>query len=150
MPCTELRTVLDATEDKTECFDNSTVAKEGGKKFSFNNTSNKSICRVKVDNCLITGQQRRCDYLFKVVELSKYYLVELKGVNIDEGVEQIISTFEFVNKKIKASSEAYSGIIVSSSVPNAAQQKFRRLQEKHYREKKLMIRKTHFQHIERI
>lgn len=150
MPCTELRRDLQVPKDKIDCFDNSTVAKEGGKRFAFQNTDNKSVCRVRIDNCLITGSEKRCDFLFKVVELGKYYLVELKGVKIDEGVEQIINTFDIVNKRINTSPHNFSGIIVSSGVPKAAHQKFRKLQEKHYREKKLMIRKTHFQHIEKI
>ena len=149
MSCIELKLILEA-KDKDDCFDNSSVAKEGGKRFAFNNISNKIICRVKVDNCLITDQQRKCDFLFKIFETGKYYLVELKGINIQQGVQQIINTFNIVNEKIKAIPQDYSGIIVSSSVPLAAQQKFRKLQEKCYREKKLLIRKTHFQHIERI
>ncbi len=150
MPCTELRSVLQISDDKINCFNNSTVANEVGKRFAFNNTSNKSICRVRIDDCLITGPRKKCDFLFKVVELGKYYLVELKVVKINEGVEQIISTFDIINEKIGAPPEAYSGIIVSSSVPRAADLKFRKLLEKYYREKKLMIKKTQFRHIEKI
>ena len=149
MSCIELLIVLEA-ESKDNCFDNSPVAKEGGKRFAFYNSSNKTICRVRVDNCLITDQQKKCDFLFKIFEPGKYYLVELKGVNISEGVQQIINTFDIVNRKINTVPENYLGIIVSSSVPSAAQQKFRKLQEKCYRDKKLLIKKTHFQHIERI
>lgn len=150
MSCIEFKEILKAEEKDDKCFDNSPVAKEGGKRFAFNNTTNKTICRVKIDNCLITDQQKKCDFLFKVIESGKYYLIELKGVNIDEGVEQIVSTFDTVNRKIKAIPQDYAGIIVSSSVPSSAQQKFRKLQEKCYREKKLLIRKTHFQHTEKI
>lgn len=149
MPCVGLKTILEA-ENKNDCFDNSPVAKEHGKKFSFKNTTNKTICRVKVDNCLITGVEKRCDFFFKIETPAKYYLVELKGVNIDDGIKQIISTYETVNSKIKTMPQNYTGFIVSSSIPNATQQRFRRLQDKCLREKKLKIRKTHVQHVEPI
>ena len=93
MPCSGLKKTLQA-ENKNECFDNSHVAKEHGKRFSFNNKTNKSICRVKVDNCLITGSEKKCDFFFKIEKPIKYYLVELKGVKVDDGIEQIISTYE--------------------------------------------------------
>ena len=149
MSCLDLRNKLQA-EDRKDCFDASPVAKEGGKRFAFANAGKKTICRVKVDNCLIKDTQKKCDFLFKVLELEKYYLVELKGVNIDDGVKQIISTYKAVNEKIKAAPQSYSGIIVSSSIPSSAHQRFRKLQEKCYRDTKLMIKKTHIEHIERI
>jgi hypothetical protein len=149
MPCVELKKTLQA-ENKNDCFDNSHVAKEHGKRFSFNNTTNKSICRVRIDNCFITGLEKRCDFFFKIETPVKYYLVELKGVKVDEGIKQIISTYENVNSKIKALPQDYTGVIVSSSVPKATDQRFRKLQDKCLREKKLKIRKTHLQHIEPI
>jgi len=42
------------------------------------------------------------------------------------------------------------GVIVSSSVPSATEQRFRKLQERCFREKRLKIIKTHIQHTEKI
>jgi hypothetical protein len=149
MCCAELKMLLEAN-DKDDCFDHSHAAHEGGKRFVFTNTGDKIICRVRVDDCLITGHEKRCDFLFKICELEKYYLVEFKGVKVEDGVGQIINTYTIVNKKIKTLPQNYSGIIVSSSVPAATQQRFRQLQEKCYREKGFRIRKTHWQHEEPI
>lgn len=140
----ELIEALKASK-KSECFDNSTVAKEKGKEFRLENKSKKTICRVKVDGCLINDQRtKRCDYLFKICETKQHFLVELKGTDVDEAVKQIISTFDLINKKLKLSPERFEGVIVASSVPKA-EQKFRTLKEKWRREKGLKIEKHSYQ-----
>lgn len=89
-----------------------------------------------VFNCLITGAEKKCDSFFKIETPAQYYFAEPKGVNVDVGIKQIISNYETVNSKIKAMPQNYTGFIVSSSIPNATQQRFRRLQDKCLREKK--------------
>ncbi len=129
-------------EEKSGCFDNSTVAKEKGKEFRIINKAQKTICRIHVDGCLIRNNQgKRCDYFFKICETEKSFLVELKGTDISEAVRQIISTFDFLNNKLKLSPDNFEGIVVSSSVPHAAEQKFRSLKEKCFKQKKLKIQK---------
>src|SRR5690348_2840492 len=146
MCCEELQNQLEAN-NADECFSNSSSAKERGKKFIFDNRSGKTVCRVKVDNCLIASTNfKKCDFLFKVCELDKYYLVELKGGGIDDAIKQIVSTYDIVNAKIKAVSGNYIGIIVSSSVPSGTEQKFRKLQEKYLKSKGFLISKTHIKH----
>jgi hypothetical protein len=150
MSCIELQKLLEEP-DKDDCFSRSSSAKENGKKFIFENKSNKTICRVRVDDCLITSKEvKKCDFLFKVNENNKYYLIELKGIAVIDAVAQIINTFEIVNIKVRTMPENYKGISVSSSVPSATEQKFRMLQDKCYREKHLRITKTHIQHTERV
>ncbi len=148
MACDNLRSILNSD---AACFSTAGSATENGKKFFFNNPANKKICRVHVDNCLIKDQSiKKCDYLFEIQEDSRYYLVELKGKSIDIAIEQITSTFEFVNKKIKAPAASYTGIIVSSAVPKAANQKFKNLQDKLFRDKKLLVKRKQNQYEERI
>lgn len=137
----ELIHALDAKK-KAACFDDSTVAKEKGKEFRLHNKSKKTVCRVRIDDCLIKDKRsKRCDYLFKICETEHYFLVELKGGEVDEAIKQIISTFDFINKKLKLAPEHFEGVVVSSSIPRAAEQKFRALKEKCFREKKLRIQK---------
>lgn len=64
-------------------------------------------------------------------------------------VEQIISTYDIIESKIRTSPLNYLGIIVSSAVPKAANQKFKNLQDKIYRDKKVMIKKkqVHYEEI---
>jgi hypothetical protein len=148
MSCVDLQKVLNIP-GKDDCFSKSSSAKEKGKKFIFQNLLNKSICRVKIDDCLITNPElKKCDFLFKVLENNKYYLVELKGVAVIDAVAQILSTYHIINIKIQTKPENYKGIVVSSSVPSATEQRFRRLQDKCYRENRLAITKTHVLHSE--
>jgi hypothetical protein len=150
MSCEKLKQVLEVKPDNN-CFAVATSAKEGAKKFSFLNRSNKNICRVHVDDCLITDKSiKKCDYLFKVNEDQLYYLVELKGTDVDNAIQQIISTYDIVNEKIKSDAQNFKGVIVSSSVPSATEQRFRKLQERCFKEKRLKIIKTHIQHTEKI
>src|ERR1700720_476836 len=125
MSCTALQQQLDSSNtEKEACFSTSSAAQEHGKKFRFENKGLKAICRVKVDGCLITSQMtKKCDYLFAVQEDNAYYLVELKGINIDDAVAQIIQTFDIVNAKVKSTPLNYTGVIVSSSVPASAEQR---------------------------
>jgi hypothetical protein len=150
MCCQQLQVTLEAT-GKKDCFSAGTVAHEHGKKFTLRNPAHKTVCRVKVDDCLIDAPDtRKCDYLFKVCEMEKYFLVELKGQDVSTAVTQIVRTYDIVNRKIKVTADRYKGVIVSSAVPSATQQHFRKLQDKYYREKQLLITKTHFHHVEAI
>lgn len=144
----ELRVTL---EGDAACFSNASSAIENGKKFILNNTSGKTICRVRVDNCLIKDQTiKKCDFLFNVEEEDKFFLVELKGVDLGTAIKQIESTFDIVNQKIKVTASNYTGIIVSSAVPRASTLKFQNLQDKLYRNKKLLIKRKSFVYEERV
>lgn len=148
MGCEHLIEIL---QGDAKCYSQATSAAENGKKFAFDNPARKTVCRVRVDNCLITDKGiKKCDFLFKINDDKKYYLVELKGQAIDTAVAQIESTYDFVNRKIKAAPQDYTGIIVSSAVPKAANQKFKNLQDRLYRNKKLLVKRRQFQFEERI
>jgi hypothetical protein len=86
MTCDNLKTLLSGDDN---CFSNASSAIENGKKFILRNPNNKTVCRVRVDDCLVTDKTiKKCDYLFQV-NGSKFYLVELKGKSIDDAVAQI-------------------------------------------------------------
>jgi hypothetical protein len=151
MSCTNLQKKLDPDKNKTDCFSTATSAKEKGKQFILKNKSKSSVCKVKVDGCLITDMEtKKCDYLFEVEGGKAYFLVELKGTDVETAVEQIVTTFDILNAKIKANARIFIGVIVSSAVPNATELKFRGLQERMARDKHLRIKKTHIVHIEPI
>ena len=144
--CKELVQALQA-EGKESCFEKRTVAEENDKKFKLLNRSKKSICRVKVDDCLIKDQNtKKCDFLFKVCEDEQYLLVELKGSDVQKAIAQIIATFEHINAKLNLPPANFKGYVVSSSVPRGAEQRFNRLKEKCLKDKKLKIHKTTDQH----
>ena len=96
---------------------------EKGKTFRLNNPNRRTILQVKVDGCLITGEHKRCDWLFVVPLASEPHkppkhrvcYVELKGKNIEKAYSQITSTIEHTKQQYdKFNKEAY---IISSRVP---------------------------------
>lgn len=140
--------IFDTLGGSPECYSNASSAIEKGKRFVLNNKSRKTVCRIRVDNCLIIDKQiKKCDFFFAIEETKKYYLVELKGQSIDDAVEQIKSTFSIINKKIGEDANNYVGIVVSSAVPKAADQKFKTLQQKMFKEHGFMIKRKqiHYQ-----
>jgi hypothetical protein len=70
--------------------------KENGMAFRILNSTRVDIEVCKVDDCLISGAQKICDYLFEV-ENRVLWLVELKGVNHLHALRQIISAAECLN-----------------------------------------------------
>jgi hypothetical protein len=138
-----LKTTLGAP-GKERCFEHATAAKENGKEISIRKPARLTVCRVKIDDCLITSQDsNKCDYFFRVCETEVNILVELKGLKILRAVDQIVQTFLVLNKHLKQEPKAFKGYIISSSVPSAAEQNFRKAQEKVLKEHGLLIRKQH-------
>jgi len=147
MCCEDLIQALEA-ETKRECFSNSTVAFENGKRFAIDNRSAKIVCKVVIDDCFITSNTtRKCDYLFIICETQEKLLVELKGNDVIHAISQIIDTLTTLERQLRHGVRTYKGFIVSSSVPRSAEQKFRKAQEKSLRDHGLFIRKGHNQMI---
>jgi hypothetical protein len=104
----------------SECNNNKIVkVKENGKEFIVNNNSQKLITKIKIDNCLII-EGKRCDWLLEIdspCSLALY--IELKGKNIEQAYDQLLSTLNhsYLQKRHKESKkECY---IVASRVPKA-------------------------------
>jgi len=137
MSCDSLKFALDPNNQHSNCFSNSTAANENGKRFSIIKPAAVSVCKVKVDGCLINDQQRRkCDYFFEVGTTPKqHFLVELKGMDLETAITQLEATYEQLSTKIGPNPEHYSAIIVSSAVPAKANANFRAAQVR-LREKK--------------
>ena len=136
---------------KDECFSNSTVAQEKGKEFRIIKNQNQRVCKVQVDGCLINDNNiNKCDFMFYICDTEKLLLIELKGTDIEHAVSQLIQTKGFFKQKLNNSDSNYDGIIVSSSVPRSAERRFRNIQEKTYKQHKLMIKKGHRKYVEKI
>lgn len=150
MCCTQLKDSLDI-QDKDECFSDSTVAKEKGKEFRIIKNANQQLCKVRIDGCLITDITiKKCDFMFYVCETQKLLLVELKGKNIEHAISQITHTKGYLKQKLCNPDSNYEGIIVSSSVPRSAERRFRNIQEKTYKQHKIIVRKKHLKYVEKI
>jgi len=141
MCCNELKDLLAASGH--ECFDHSNVAKENGKEFRIKTL--KKLCRVKNDGCLNKSQaEKKCDFIFKICDTNEIILVELKGEDVELAVTQIRATYNKIYSSLKSVNPSYKGFIISSSVPAAAEQKFRQLKEKCRKDLKFNIDKKHF------
>lgn len=148
MPCGDLLQILGGDQI---CYSNSSTAVENGKKFVLNNRNKKTICKIRVDDCLIKSKQiKKCDFLFSIKEDRKYFLVELKGQSLKDATEQIKNTFNEVNLKLKESPAQFTGIIVSSAVPKTADQKFKSIQERIFKEHKLIIKRKQVHYEENV
>ena len=140
MCCKELISLLEA-EDKNECFSNSTVAKEHNKEFRIKRSKKQSVCKVQIDDCLMTSEAtKKCDYFFRICETGENLLVELKGTDVTRAVNQIVETFKMLNSKLKQPPQDYCGYIVSRAVPKAELQ-FRKAKEKAFKDHGVLIKK---------
>jgi len=141
MCCEELMHLLNAP-DRPDCFSQSNVAKEHGKEFRV--TTKQGLCRIKNDGCLNkSNEEQKCDFIFKACATHHILLVELKGGDIHTAMQQIIATYRKISPVLKGG-HSFQGHIVSSTVPRAAELRFRQLKEKCLREHKLNISKQHF------
>lgn len=91
-------------------------ATEHKRKFTLHNPCEKTVAKVKVDGCLLlTG--KRCDYLFEIDQpISKVIYLELKGRNIEDAYEQLVSTVEQF-RGVHASVSKKTCCVVAATVP---------------------------------
>ncbi len=81
------------------CDNRKVIVVQQKRKYTLNNTSEKYVCTVKVDGCLIT-EGARCDYLIINCDESVAYYVELKGKDFLYAIEQITRSIELLSDKI--------------------------------------------------
>lgn len=153
MCCNTLKFILSNVND--EHISHSTVAEENGKKITYTKLKSNEICKLRLDNCHFPSQKhKKCDFLFYICKTNEIHLVELKGTDVEHGCNQIAEAYSLITKdlnsksteikeKFKIESMSFKGYIVSSAVPKATEIKFRKLQEKIMKEKKLLIKKSH-------
>ncbi len=138
-----------ADDALSNCFSCSNVAEENGKKLTILKASPEEvICKAKIDGCIIKSDKlKKCDFLFHRPghEPYQYMLVELKGSDISQAVEQIKSTFLALKPKTDTAPQQWCGRIVSSAVPKNAELKFRKLQAELLKTHKLKVEKHHNQ-----
>jgi hypothetical protein len=92
---------------------------EKGKVFRISNPTQKPVFQVRVDNCLITGNRERCDFLFEVNgagnACTDVVFVELKGRDIKKALSQLESTIKITNGRYRNITPLC--YVVASSVP---------------------------------
>jgi hypothetical protein len=96
------------------CGDQS--AQECGRKYSIINKSKKEIVKYKIDGGLINNNDEiRCDYGF-YTEDKFLFLVELKGRDYSQAIDQIINTISLLIEKPKIKVSKINARIVASKL----------------------------------
>lgn len=100
--------------------DDKIITVEENKKILYIKNDNRikiKVCRV--DDCIISNDNKKCDFLIVIEEDNPYrfILLELKGTNYAHAIKQIIETAEVLNFSNFKSSISRESIIVGSSSP---------------------------------
>ncbi len=74
------------------------VLSEEKSKITFVNNKRKKVRKVKIDDCVIKGNEKRCDFLIIRKPKEEIY-VELKGNNVDYAIEQIKNTIKIISRR---------------------------------------------------
>lgn len=77
------------------------VAKENKTTYKLINLSKKEVCKIRVDDCLIKDNQKKCDYLILSCTDQVAILVELKGGNIEDAFPQLDGAINFLLPYLK-------------------------------------------------
>ncbi|MDB9315892.1 hypothetical protein PN462_22460 [Spirulina sp. CS-785/01] len=84
------------------------VVKEKKRKYILKNATKQKVCKIRIDNCVITSyDQKKCDYLIIVCQgedkkPESLYFVELKGKDLIKSVEQLTEMIEHWQAHITA------------------------------------------------
>ncbi|MGK7897287.1 MAG: hypothetical protein AB4372_27630 [Xenococcus sp. (in: cyanobacteria)] len=99
--------------DCVTCTSNSKVqVAENKRKYILQNPSRKEVCRVRVDGCLISSEDRRkCDFMIIVCPTKDVYLIELKGNKLLDAIEQLSQTLSYFNSQFLG--KIYARIVLS-------------------------------------
>jgi hypothetical protein len=91
---------------------------ESGRKAVFLNPDRADVHKIKIDGCLITGDDQRADYIVSKPGTIDV-IIELKGRDIYHARDQILATLLFW-RKFPPLSSAVAGLIVCSKSPASA------------------------------
>ena len=70
--------------------------------FLVDNRKKNFLVKLKVDDCLIkTSDTRKCDFLILDCDNKIAYFIELKGKNLGDAINQIMSTIQELAPKLK-------------------------------------------------
>lgn len=105
--------------------------KEHGKTYHHINKSKSFIVKIRVDECLIKGEQeRKCDYLLLNCDTKKAYLIELKGSDLAHAASQILNVINIFQKELSAF-EVHARIVLSKVYQSdIISEDYRKLQRK--------------------
>ncbi len=133
--------------NQKECGTNGCItATEKNKTFEIKTENRSNYCRIKIDDCIIKAEQKKCDYLFVETQKECFIFVELKGGEIGTACEQICQAIDyFINKSVQMKyKRAY---VISSSVHPKADIVFSKYKEKLKEKYGIILKRYTKQHI---
>lgn len=107
------------------CFDENKLATVKGQKFTIKNPDNKPIKRFDCDGGVFpkNTQTKRCDFFFEVKEspIEKVFYVEFKkGKKAEDALNQIHSTAQYPDIKLRHKNAKKEGYAIVSGVRRPA------------------------------
>ncbi len=142
--CNKIRKSLGG--DK-KCYSiGATTAGENRKRIEIRTNNRHNYCRIRVDDCLIKKNTKKCDYVFVKCDTKQFLFVELKGKGEDKlkhAVEQILSTIKYFNERLDIAPDNICGCVISNGLPAKANEKFKKFKKqfkRRYRYKRLVKR----------
>ena len=81
-------------------------------KYVYYNKNGNNLSKYRVDNCLIIGDNTKCDYLLLNCEQKQSYFIELKGSDIIRAIKQIDRSIEILKSNLIGFS-FYARIVVT-------------------------------------
>lgn len=67
-------------------------------KLTINNTNQQALLKVQVDGCLVFPGSK-CDWLIVIEETNVAFFVELKGHDIDHGLDQLCNSIQNIENR---------------------------------------------------
>ncbi|MGI5084538.1 hypothetical protein [Treponema putidum] len=72
---------------------------EHNKEYIVKNCNKKEACIIKIDGALISSKDvKKCDYGL-CVEDNRFFLIELKGVDLSQACKQLLYTLDYMRQK---------------------------------------------------
>ncbi len=110
------------------------ICPENKSKYIAKNPKEKLNCKIRIDNALIKSNNvSKCDFGLWVEEGNRMILIELKGSDVEWGLNQLLSTHNLFQSRYREEDFTYSFRIVPTRVttPNL-QERVKQLKKQGY------------------
>lgn len=94
------------------------VLEEKGKEYRALNNNEKNCVALQIDKGIIKNDSSKCDKGLIVIDDKKFYLVELKGVDVSTACKQLFSTYDKFSKELKSWNYEYFCRAVVANMPS--------------------------------
>lgn len=120
------------------------VLEEKGKQYRALNDNQKKCVALQIDNGIIKSDSCKCDKGLIVIDDNKFYLVELKGVDVSTACSQLLETFKRFSTELTAWNYEYfcRAVVASMPSPNNYPTSYKKLLKELKNNKNKLVCKT--------